>query len=147
MTSFVSSRSALLAVQHPAERGGDEHVGRAWTGSPRPGPGRRPGERLDVLSRRADAVQRVGVEARVVAASPCWSWTRRPRAELDEDPAAQLPTLPKPWIATRMLRTVDADVRRRLRMTNTRPRPVAASRPYEPPSAIGLPVTIAGVWP
>ena len=29
----------------------------------------------------------------------------------------------------------------------TTPRPVAASRPYEPSSAIGLPVTQAGVWP
>ena len=31
--------------------------------------------------------------------------------------------------------------------TWTTPRPVAASRPNEPSSAIGLPVTQAGVWP
>src|SRR5260370_275760 len=59
--------------------------------------------------------------------------------------AAMPPTLPKPWMTTRVepgsiLRRSSA-----LRVTIMQPRPVASERPREPPSSIGLPVTTAVV--
>jgi len=61
--------------------------------------------------------------------------------------AAQAPTFPKPCItnvAPEGSRSISGAASRN---TWTTPRPVAASRPKEPSSAIGLPVTQAGVWP
>jgi hypothetical protein len=61
--------------------------------------------------------------------------------------AAQAPTLPKPCmtkVASPGSRPISGAASAK---TWTTPRPVAASRPWEPSSAIGLPVTQAGVWP
>ena len=52
------------------------------------------------------------------------------------------PTLPKPWIAIRQALERDPSARERLlRAQKKTPRPVASSRPSEPPIASGLPVT------
>ena len=67
-----------------------------------------------------------------------WSWRIR---------AAQEPTLPKPWTTNVHSAGSMPSAGAASWNANTTPRPVAASRPYEPWSAIGLPVTIAGVWP
>ena len=61
--------------------------------------------------------------------------------------AAHEPTLPKPWMTTRVSASSRPSAGAASCRQMTTPRPVAASRPSEPPSEIGLPVTIAGVWP
>ena len=61
--------------------------------------------------------------------------------------AAQDPTLPKPWTAKRVSAGSRPTSGAASWNTCTTPRPVAASRPYEPSRAIGLPVTHAGVCP
>ena len=61
--------------------------------------------------------------------------------------AAWLPTLPKPWIATRAPRSGIPIAPAASRATTATPSPVASTRPTVPPSSTGLPVTIAGVWP
>ena len=61
--------------------------------------------------------------------------------------AAWLPTLPKPWTATRAPARGSSTWRATARVTIATPSPVASTRPAVPPSATGLPVTIAGVWP
>ena len=58
--------------------------------------------------------------------------------------AAQLPTLPKPWIATVVC---EGSMPRRLQASIAMmftPRPVALGRPSLPPISSGLPVTDAG---
>ena len=61
--------------------------------------------------------------------------------------AIQEPTLPKPW-TTNVARPGEIPTfGAASRNMKTQPRPVAASRPKEPSSEIGLPVTQAGVWP
>ena len=61
--------------------------------------------------------------------------------------AIQEPTLPKPWT----MKVVSPGSRPSFGAASsnitTQPRPVAASRPKEPSSEIGLPVTHAGLWP
>ena len=61
--------------------------------------------------------------------------------------AAHEPTLPKPCTTTRVSDGLRPSAGAASLKHITTPRPVAASRPSEPPSEIGLPVTIAGVWP
>ena len=61
--------------------------------------------------------------------------------------AAQEPTLPNPCTTTRLPSGVSPSPGAAWVKQMITPRPVAASRPYEPPSEIGLPVTMAGVWP
>jgi hypothetical protein len=56
------------------------------------------------------------------------------------------PTLPKPCTATRMSVNTFPCVFRNLRRTFMTPRPVASSRPTEPPMLTGLPVTTPSAW-
>ncbi len=58
--------------------------------------------------------------------------------------AAWLPTLPNPWITTRAPAMSHSPARACSPMTKATPSPVASTRPSVPPSATGLPVTIAG---
>ena len=55
------------------------------------------------------------------------------------------PTFPNPWITTRLPLSGIPKSRPYSIMTYMTPRPVASSRPSEPPSDTGLPVTTAGV--
>src|SRR5256885_1214219 len=57
--------------------------------------------------------------------------------------AAFEPTLPKPWITTRVWSRFLSSRLRASSHTVIRPRPVASRRPWEPPSPNGLPGTIA----
>jgi glutamate dehydrogenase (NAD(P)+) len=75
-------------------------------------------------------------EAPMIFAPSCWMI--RP---------AQPPTLPKPWMTTVAPSGRRSSSGAASRKQSTTPRPVAASRPCEPPSESGLPVTMAGVWP
>jgi hypothetical protein len=61
--------------------------------------------------------------------------------------ATHEPTLPKPWTTTRVSAGESPSAGAASRNMATSPRPGAASRPWEPSSEIGSPVTIAGVWP
>ena len=61
--------------------------------------------------------------------------------------ANQLPTLPKPCTANRMPPSVLPSTASASRIATRQPRPVAASRPYEPWSSMGLPVTTPGENP
>src|SRR3989441_6144817 len=61
--------------------------------------------------------------------------------------ARWLPTLPKPWITTRLPLTGIPKSRAYSCITYITPRPVASSRPSDPPKAIGFPVTTAGLYP
>ena len=57
------------------------------------------------------------------------------------------PTLPNPWITTRPPRRGIPKSRAYSVITYITPRPVASSRPSEPPKEMGFPVTAAGVYP
>src|SRR3989442_1749384 len=61
--------------------------------------------------------------------------------------ARWLPTLPKPWITTRPPLIGIPKSRAYSCITYITPRPVASSRPSDPPKAIGFPVTTAGLYP
>ena len=54
------------------------------------------------------------------------------------------PTLPKPWMATVLSGSSRPRRFNVSRVMNRSPRPVASTRPPEPPSATGLPVTTPG---
>ena len=58
--------------------------------------------------------------------------------------AANLPTLPKPWITTVEPLTFLSFCSRVAAAIRATPRPVASSRPGAPNSSTGLPVTQAG---
>src|SRR3989454_2309209 len=60
--------------------------------------------------------------------------------------ARWLPTLPKPWITTRPPLIGIPKSRAYSCITYITPRPVASSRPSDPPRAIGFPVTTAGLY-
>ena len=73
---------------------------------------------------------------------PVWSCTATTIAPLAANIlAATEPTLPKPCTATRAPSMLMLRRRIASRPTTNTPRPVAATRPSEPPSGIGLPVT------
>ena len=55
--------------------------------------------------------------------------------------AAMPPTLPNPWITTRVAERSRPKRRSAWSMTIMHPRPVASVRPRDPPRSIGLPVT------
>ena len=55
--------------------------------------------------------------------------------------AAIEPTLPKPWTTIRLPASVKPRSGAASRQMSIRPRPVASTRPREPPSERGLPVT------
>ena len=59
--------------------------------------------------------------------------------------AAMLPALPNPWTATVDWRGSRPRRVQARRATTATPRPVASLRPWLPPTAIGLPVTAAGM--
>ncbi len=61
--------------------------------------------------------------------------------------AIQVPTFPKPWTTKSQSEGSTLHSGAASENTHTTPRPVAASRPREPSSSSGLPVTQAGVWP
>ena len=55
--------------------------------------------------------------------------------------AATDPTLPNPWTTTRLPESVKPRRGAASRAISMSPRPVASTRPREPPSESGLPVT------
>jgi hypothetical protein len=80
-----------------------------------------------------------------VQCSSLTATTRYPRATAVR--AAHDPTLPNPWTAIATLgreRPHSSTISSTMTM---HPRPVADSRPSEPPSGTGLPVTTPGVHP
>ena len=73
---------------------------------------------------------------------PPTSWMATMRAPLAWNTrAAALPTLPKPWMATRAPSIFIPRWRIASRATTKQPRPVASRRPRLPPMLTGLPVT------
>jgi len=68
--------------------------------------------------------------------APASVWSKRARCP---------PTLPNPWMTTRLSLSGIPKSRAYSIITYITPRPVASSRPSDPPREIGLPVTAAGV--
>ena len=61
--------------------------------------------------------------------------------------AALEPTLPEPWMITRVWSRFIRSLLRASSQTIINPRPVASLRPFEPPNSSGFPVTTAvTVW-
>ena len=72
--------------------------------------------------------------------------TRAPSSA--RSPARLRPTVPNPWIATRVSGKRRPSFWSAVRMQLRTPRAVAPSRPTDPPTASGLPVTTPSTeWP
>ena len=138
-------RVGVLVRELALERGGDQHVAvelqQLLVG--------------DVLAALV-AGERPGLTARArsdpggTARSGCRRRPGRRRRRRRCSPARRAagrrapPTLPKPWTTTRASSTAIPRCFRVASVTYMTPRPVALTRPFDPPMATGLPVTTPG---